>query len=226
MAALRIPQEQWAGFEKLVALDDESLRALASTLREEFPGLNKPDVLAEIASSATGISLADARDVMDILVTLYILRARQESPIPDFVEDVSQAMDEADAEGLKLSGDDRTRFKDRLAELLDIQSASVESKAADIQFENERTFHSARIVTDVRPIFGTDPEAAPIGSIIVHMLRITYRERTRLRDVIVALDTEDVSTLGDLANRAELKAKSLKSSLQGTEFPVISLDGE
>src|SRR5215208_1988902 len=135
MATLRIPQEQWAGFEKLVAVDDESLRALASTLREEFPGLNKHDALAELTSRATSISYADARDVMGVLTTLYLLRARQETSIPDFVEDVLQAMDQANAEELKLSGNVRDRFRGRLADLLNVQSASVESKAVDVQFE-------------------------------------------------------------------------------------------
>lgn len=226
MATLKIPQEQWAGFEKLVALDDATLRTLATALREQFPGLNKPDVLAEIASSAANISSADANDMMEVLITLYILRSRQESPVPDFVKDVSRAMDETEAEGLKLSGDDRDRFQDRLAELLSIESATVESKAIDVQFENEHTFHSARIVTDVRPIFGPDPEDAPIGAVIVHMLKITYRERTRMRDLFVALDTEDVSTLGDLADRADLKAKSLKAFLAKAGLPLISLNDE
>ena len=226
MVTIRIPEERQDAFRKLVTLSDENAMALASSLRESFPGLNDQDALAEIASSATGMSASDATDMMGVLSTLYILRARRDSPIPDFVEDVAQALDEAGVEGLGLSNEDRERFKDRLAALLDVESASIESKAADVQFENERTFHSARIVTDLRPIFGPNPEDGPIGAVIVHMLRITYRERTQLRDVFIALDTEDVGTLGDVANRADLKAKNLMSFLQGTELPLISLDGE
>ena len=139
--------------------------ALASSLRESFPGLNDQDALAEIASSATGMSASDATDMMGVLSTLYILRARRDSPIPDFVEDVAQALDEAGVEGLGLSNEDRERFKDRLAALLDVESASIESKAADVQFENERTFHSARIVTDLRPTLGRTRKMARSGQL-------------------------------------------------------------
>lgn len=226
MATLRIPEEQQDGFKKLAALSDESVKALTLSLEERFPGLNDSETLADIASSATGISSADADAVMRVLTTLYVLRARREALIPAFVEDVAQAMDESDVEGLRLSDEDRARFKDRLAELLNVESVSTESKAIDVQYENDHVFHSARIVTDLRPIFGPNPEDAPVGAVIVHMLRITYRERTRLRNVFVALDTEDVGKLGDVANRADLKAKSLKAFLQGTELPLIDLNNE
>lgn len=224
MATIRIPQDQWTGFEKLVALDDESVRTLATALREDFPGLSNPPALAEMASRAVGISLADAEDVMGVLATLYILRARRESPIPDFIEELYQALDEAGTEGLAFSEYDRARFGDRLALLLDVESISVESKAVDVQYDNERTFHSARIVTDIRPIFGSDPQEPPTGAVIVHMLRITYRERNRTRDLFVALDSEDVGTLSELAKRAHSKATSLKSFLAGTELPYMGPD--
>jgi hypothetical protein len=226
MATLRIPENQLGGFEKLIALDDEHVWALASALRDEYPGLNDSSALAEIASSAASISLADANDVVGVLVALYILRARHELSIPDFVEDVCKALDEADAEGLKLSGEDRDRFKDHLAGLLSIEPISVESKALDVQYENERTFQGARIMTDIRPIFGPDPEDPPTGAVIVHTLRITYRERNRMRDLEIALDAEDVSTMRDLLDRADSKASSIKAFLARTELPYIGLDGE
>lgn len=224
MATLRIPPEQESGFEKLIALDDESVRALAATLREEFPGFNNHDALSEIASRATGISLAEASEVMGVLAALYLLQARSEVSTSEFVEDVCQALDEADTEVLRLSGEARDHFKGRLTELLNIESVGVESKAVDVQHEAERTFHSARIMTDIRPVFGSSPESLPTGAVVVHTLRITYRERNRLKDLFVALDTEDVDTLEELADRANLKAKSLKAFLAGTPLSYIDLD--
>lgn len=199
---------------------------MVSLLREEFPGLNDSDALAELASRATDLSSEDASDIVEVLTTLYILRARHESSIPDFVEDVGRALAEAEGEELKLSGEDFDRFKDRLTELLGVELFGIESKALDVQFENERTFRSARIVTEIRPIFGPDPQDPPTGAVIVHMLRITYGERNRSRDFFVALDAEDASTLGKLLDRADVKTQSLKSFLALTGLPHINLGGK
>lgn len=140
MATLRIPREQQIGFKKLIVLDDESVRALTSALRDEFPGLNNPDAISEMAASATGISSTDADELMGTLGALYVLRTRHESTIPDFVDDVCRALEETDVKELELSGDARERFKDRLALLLSVESISIESKAADLQYDNEHTY--------------------------------------------------------------------------------------
>jgi hypothetical protein len=226
MVTIRIPQEQLSGFRKLVALDSESVRNIAAALKEDFPGLGDSDALTHKVSGAADIPSPDAREIVQVLTSLYMLRARREALVPEFVQDAIEALDESGNEELKLSEEERIQFKEKLAELLSVEEFSTESKAVDVQFENDRTFYGARIVTDVRPLFGPDPEEPPTGAVIIHMLKITYRERNRTKDLFVSLDTDDLDTLTKAIERANSKTENLKSFLSASGLPYIRLDGE
>lgn len=221
MADLRIPEEYEAGLTKLVALSDEAVWELVEALKEEPPVLNGSNMSARVASKLETVPRKDVDDIVGILGSLYLLRSRYGSSIDDFTNDVLQAMDESDTEELKLSGKNRDHFRSRLSELLDLKSVGVGTKALEVLFENERSFHSARIVTDLRPIFGADPEEPPAGAVVVHMLKITYFERGRLRDFFVALDTTDVGTLRGILDRASLKDNNLKAFLDSAQMPYV-----
>jgi hypothetical protein len=228
MVALSIPRGYESQFETFtgVVLNDESIRELLSVLREEDSVFNAHELTSRVAAKVDSIELSDVEDTMQILVSLYLLRARYESPIHEFAEDICRAMDESSVEALRLPSEERNRFKDHLIELLDLESISIGTKAIDLQYENEHTFSSARIVTDVRPIFGANLEDAPAGAVIVHTLKITYREGNRHRDFFIALDAEDLSLLGGLLERADSKAKNLKSFLEGTKVTYIDTGEE
>lgn len=228
MAAFTIPRGHQTRFKvfKRVVLDNKSVQELLLVLGEETSVIEDPELSSKIASRVTTISPRDIDDVIEVLIVLYLLQARYESPVSEFAEDICRAMDESDVEELRLSDDERSRFKDRLIELLHLEAVSVGAKAIDLQRENERTFSDARIVTDIRPIFGTDLEETPAQAVIVHILKISYRERNRSRDFFVALDAADVSTLSRLLDRANSKAGNLKSFLDRTEMSYVNIGDE
>lgn len=222
MATLRIPKEHQGGFKKLVGLvENDSVQELLSALREIPPILYGSGLPSKVASRVDTIPRSDIDDVMEVLLPLYLLRARYESSAPDFAEDVCRAMDRSGNEELQLLDKERERFKDCLIELLSVDSINLGVKAQEVLFENEHSFLSARIVTDTRPIFGSDPEDLPEGMVVVHMLKITYRAGDQRKDFFVALDTADVSALSGVLSRAETKAESLKSLLDATETLYI-----
>jgi hypothetical protein len=229
MVALRIPrgyESQFKTFTRIL-LNDESAQELLRALGEEISVTDTPQLPSRVAEKVGTISPSDVEEVMQILISLYLLRSRHDSPIPEFAEDISRAMDESEVEEVRLSGEERNRFKSRLIELLDLESLGVGAKAIDLQYENERTFSNARIVTDVRPIFGANLEDTPTGAVIVHMLKINYREGDRYKDFFVALDAEDIGTLSGLLDRANSKAENLKSFLEDTKrVPYIDTGGQ
>ncbi len=158
---------------------------------------------------------------MGVLLPLYLLQECYEVSTPEMVEDVCQAMDQSDDENLRLSGEQRERFRGYLIELLNVESVRVGAKALEVLFENQRSFIGARIVTEVRPIFGSHPEDTPERALIVHMLKVTYREQGQDKDFFVALDTTDVGTLSNVLDRADTKAESLKAFLERTRVSYI-----
>lgn len=221
MAKLMIPKENEEGLKKLALLDDDSVQELVSALREVLPVLYSAALASKAASAVDTIPRRDVDDIVGVLLPLYLLREHHEVSTPEIAEDVCQAMDQSGNEELRLSGKDRERFKDHLIELLEVESVRVGAKALEMLFENQRSFLGARIVTEVRPIFGSNTEDTPAGALIVHMLKITYREQGQTKDFFVALDTTDVDALNKVLDRADTKAESLKALLERTRVSYI-----
>lgn len=229
MAALTIPGAYYADFEALkrLLLDDELAGEFLAGLGEETIVPDDPELASKLASKIPTVAEDEIDGVLKVLVSLHLLRARYDyPPVANFAEDVCQAMDQSDAQELRFHGGERDRFKGRLIELLKVDSVSVGAKALDIEHENERIFSNARIVTEVRPIFGADLGDRPKGAVVVHMLRITYSERNRRRenqrkDLFIALDADDIETLSGLLDRAKSKDKTLRSFLKETHIPYI-----
>lgn len=221
MVELRIPREDEAGLRKLAALDNDSMRELVSALGKVSPVLSRAELAPKIASQVDTIPRSDIDDIVEVLLPLYLLQERHNRSSSEIAEDICRAMDRSDNEELQFSSDERQRFKNRLIELFGIEAVRVGAKALEMLFENQRSFLNARIVTEVRPIFGSNPEDTPAGALIVHMLKITYREQGEEREFFVALDTTDVGKLSSLLDRADAKAESLKAYLERTRVSYI-----
>lgn len=221
MVDLRIPKADEAGLQKLAALDEDSMRGLVAALGKVSPILSRAELAPKIASEVDTIPRSDIDNIVEILLPLYLLQERHDRSVSEIAEDVCRAMDRSDNENLKFSGNKRQRFKGRLIELLGIEAVRVGAKALEMLFENQRSFLNARIVTEVRPIFGSNPEDTPAGALIVHMLKITYREQGEDREFFVALDTTDVGKLSSVLDRADAKAGSLKTYLERTPVSYI-----
>lgn len=226
MAELRIPPEYQRGFVVMRHLDEEQVQKLISALEGESPTVNRAALRSRVMSNVGTIARGDLDLVMDTLVSLYTIRESLEMQQPDFADAVCEAMDESGVEELGFEDDeDRELFKARLLRLLGVDPLDMSAKASDLLQEHEHTVHGPmRVLTDIRPIFGTDPERDPEGAVITHTLKISYHEGRRVREFFLALDPEQVNELIGVLQRAELKAESLKRMLAGTPVPYI--DGE
>jgi hypothetical protein len=89
--------------------------------------------------------------------------------------------------------------------------------------EEERIFYSARILTDIRPIFN---EAGNLieAAVIVHNLKIHFGENGDETDFYVALDTSDIQALREVLDRADEKAKQLQSLLQRSQISYLDAE--
>jgi hypothetical protein len=226
MVDLRIPKEYQRGFAEIRRLNEGQVQELVSALEGETPTVSRDNLRSRTASKTDTIARSDLDRVIDTLVSLYSLRDGMELDTPDFADAVCEAMDESGAEELEFDNDDdRGDFKRRLIRLLEVRSLDVSAKANGLLYEYEHTVHGPmRVLTDVRPIFGTNVEDDPEGAVIVHTLKISYHEGRRVEEFFVSLDPEQVDELIRALGRAESKAESLKRMLSGTNVPYI--DGE
>jgi len=88
----------------------------------------------------------------------------------------------------------------------------ITTKAIDVLTEHEHVFQYARIVTDVRPIFTNNAQEKPAAAVVVHMLNLFFNDMGQKRQLCVALDSNDLSLLKQIIERAELKEKTIKTT--------------
>lgn len=226
MAKLNIPERYRAGVAKIRRLDDRTVREIRRAL--DNPGDNTPQnsngveiprspdsVAISAVRSVASLNLAEFAQIAESLAGLYTARSVRDVPIADFVEDVCDAMENLAKEELRLPPDERDQFKEKLSILLSSDLFSVIAKAYDLAGEDERTFCGARILTDLRPVFGTRVEDGPQAMVVLHTLKLTFHEtNTQHQDFYVSLDADDLVTLRKLIDRAEAKANALRPTVK------------
>lgn len=152
-----------------------------------------------------------------ILGVISMSRGREEFGIPveDFVRDI------VGAAGLNATPEQQDRLFALISRLLSTPSLAITAKAYDLLTENDANFHSARVVTDLRPIFA-DTTDKPTVAAIVHSLRLRVGSSQEVRDIYVALDEVDIGRLQDTLARAQGKASTLRRSYPDLKFLVLS----
>jgi hypothetical protein len=131
-----------------------------------------------------------------------------------FVEDVCDVVEEGDY-SIGLDEETKEHLKERLTKLLDNQAILVAAKARLVFIEHEHYLCYARIVTDIRPVFGLDVSRKPRAAMIAHTLKLVYHEGKGkdTKEFFVALDPSSLDRLSELIERAKAKEETLKSVL-------------
>lgn len=219
MASLQLPEEYEAGIAEIISASDDFIQQLEAALDGAPMIFRYQDLAANVAESISTLFDNDVDEIIEVLVSLYIVRSSADVSISEFADDVTEAVEESDIGDLLDSEDTREKFKQRLTKLLDVNSLAFTSKARSIQRENEHTFCSTGIMTDIRPVFGTSSNQPPMAAVLVHQLRITYHQGGALKSFFVALDSEDLEKLKGLIEKASDEGVHLKSILDVAKVP-------
>lgn len=159
--------------------------------------------------------------IVAMLASLY--RTMEDTPIDEFVVDFYHAAISFDKTStLDIEWDD---IKKDLKTVLSNDSFGVTSKAMDILSHYPNTYCSARLVTDIRPVFGQNTNECPPASLVVHTLRISsHQDDSDTKDYYVSLDSQDLHELRRIIERALEKETTLKSMINDTKMQYIDLE--
>lgn len=125
---------------------------------------------------------------------------------------------------LDLDADERNQLNTRLEALIGAKSLFTTASAVELLTQHDRNYQTARIVTDVRPVFD-DPSKAPAGAVLVQMLQVFTWDREGQREpVYVAMDRWDLEELRGVIDRALEKTRTLEEWLDKQGIVSFKLD--
>jgi hypothetical protein len=216
-----IPEFFGPTLDKLDSMPEDEVVALRDALSRVTVTL-EPTTLAARVRSEIKTSSPELDEVIQTLIALSAARMSTDRSLDDFSKYVARSVGRRKE---KPKDYDYSAFEQRLVSLLNIESVVLSARAADIQHDYERVFASARIVSDIRSVFGTS-NIEPVGAMIVHNLKITHFQAGRLREAFFALDHADLTNLRKVLDRAELKAVQLKEMINKTGVQYLESKGE
>ncbi len=214
--AFEIPEKAWSPLSKLSQYTETQLEALNNAVKRCPPSLNFGDFTSAIAKAAK-IDLHEARDILGVLAGLYLARVGSENTVSEFVSQVVEEIQEKVSAPEKSEKPNWDSFKKHLSDILSQdKTLGVSCKAVSVLTDHQHAFRSARILSDIRPIFGSNPSEEPVAAVAVHMLKIVYAADPGNSSVefFVALDSADLVKLEEVIKRAKEKDKSLKSTAE------------
>ncbi len=217
---IRIPSRYMAPLRAFRDLSEESAKNLFSALDLDLRIATRSQLLASLESKVREIGSEDAPGLLDALLSLHALRMSHSYSIEALAKAVSNADDLKEAEV------DSDRFARRLVEALSMRSLALTAKALDVATADERLYHSCRIITDMRPVFGEDPTEQPVSALVVHTLQLTYFKDNELQNLHIALDNKDIANLKEVIDRALSKAASVQTFLVRVGLPPTDSEGK
>jgi hypothetical protein len=218
---LKIPPAQRDGFKQFMSLPDDKWRSLLQALEAAEPTISA-SVLAAHVSQQVDLSPDLLRQVIVMAGSLYVTCDERGLGRNEFVEAVIQAaveekfLDRGDSEA-------RSRLKERISRLLSLdQSLGVSAKATQLLFKHKNPLLTARIFTDIRPIFTGEENPTPRAAVVVHTLELLTNTDGHRLSHYIALDSTDLRTLKRIVDRAIDKETSLKAIM--ASLPLVEIE--
>lgn len=216
---LTIPERYTSSLAELTQLSPEELSALLRAVHDGKPTLGLA-ALTESIAQALSIDRKRMGRIVQILAELQGVREGFGLSISDFVDELRNAIEATGKPELRPA--DWPAFETAVTEALSGENAlAISSKARSVINEYPKVYCSARVLTDLRPVFKSDVEKGPAAFVVTHTLKIIYHENEEHREVFVAIDPEDLSDLVIQLERAVKKEASLKALSAGKDILIL-----
>jgi len=166
---LGVPPQYREALARLADLPEDRAGRLIDAIAAVGP-LASVGVIGSAAQSA--LEEDESLHADRLIPPLLSLRSElRDESADEIAETLSRSVD------LELDAGSRQRLKERAAKILRTPAVSTTGVAIDLLTQHQRNYRSARIFTDVRPLFGEDVELPPVGAVIIEMLQLQTWDR-------------------------------------------------
>lgn len=198
----------------LAELDTGSFDRLTAALEAVPERLTSKRLADRIANELPEGARDSSLTMLESVLSLMRLLGESGDRADELAIDVSQSED------LDIDDELREQVADRMKKLLRLEALVVAARAYDLSAELERGFHDARIVTDIRPVFGPSVDDGVRAAEIVSTLKVQYHTAEGpLESVFFGLDRGDLVRLQDVVDRALKKVQSLEQLVSRMDLP-------
>lgn len=206
-----IPPSLQAGLRGIATLTEDQFRRLLTSLTEIPTEIVQYQVFPEI-------DVPGGRAVLNAAYSLILGRSRPRSPIDEAVDSVLLALESAGFDKELL-----TTLRPRAEAILQIDTLDLLARAHDVMLEHSFTYSTARVVSDIRGVFGDDVSSPPQAAVIVHMLNMMYHNAGRRESLAIALDEKDIDQLIAVLERARAKNNVLRETITASGIKYIGV---
>lgn len=221
---LTVPSRYKDGFAALLSYSESRLGELEKAIEDVGPLGSVLQLSRKVAERMD----MDADELADIFYAIGSLQGLPESlsvTPPELTRELRKALSSDPDERLQPEGTGWKSVEAFLQAMVASDSPlALTSKATSLQQEFQHRFCTAKIVSDLRPVFRTDSER-PLAAMVLHQLRLTYHEASpQTEDFFIALTKRDLLELRALLERALRKDEQLRELAEAAD--VRALDEE
>jgi hypothetical protein len=221
--ALTVPREQVEHIKKFLELPDDKVEEFLAALSKVGPQFNVADLASEVTDSLD-LEPGLVRGIVGVLGSLYLTKNAEDIPTEPFIDQVvSAALKKADTFAKENADAQWAKLRKFLSAALSLErTVGATAKAGHVLTQHERVFSSVQILTDIRSIFHQNVAEKPEAALIIHMLRLTQRDRyNHLTDQYFALDSNDIRKIKTVIDRAMKKEETLKKLMKDSNVTVL-----
>lgn len=222
MSALSIPKQYEQGLLTIFSLPSEEITGVISALNELNVAMKVRNI-GSLVASKVNIPKSKLEYIVNTITGLYLTQANLEVPTKVFVNDIIEALGEGQSSKALEIRANPGLYKEQLWAILNIDAMKVAIKAIEVLHEHQYTLRDIRIMSDVRPVFGDNLSDGPAAAVIIHTLKINYKENEEEKKFYLAMDDNDLKLLKENIARAEEKAEGLRALLSKANVNYLDL---
>ena len=207
---------------KLAALSGEAVQDLDQRLRKVKLQVFPANEAARLAETVSKLDVETAVGITEFLLSVWYSESASKRSTREIVDDIVAQFERTEAAKVPDHGTPDA-LRRHLTTLLQNRELSNSQNASSLLLEGERVFYSARLLSDVRPIFDSVNQDELCGALVLHTLKISYYKADGdMEEFLIGLDGEDIDELVHILERAKKKAEVLRTMLQAAEVPYVS----
>jgi len=214
--SIRIPEEFISGFEILIDLSLKEVKEIANSLNEIPAGTGPKEFKEKLSSKFENIDLSQLSPTIYSLGSILLSFSKSNEELSNMLKN---SLEES------LGRELNEELREKILLILDEgENLKYTFKAFDLVSDNNSTYQSGKIYSDVRLLFDESIKANKESrkAVIIHNLKLEVSKDGGNESHFISLDSKDLTKLKELVNRAINKEEQIRSDYSNIDFIEIT----